>query len=921
MATPLLRTKLYTPPIPPKLVSRLHLLERLNQGIDSDRKLTLVSTPAGFGKTTLVSGWIHHNRLRAAWVSLDKGDNDPNRFWAYVVAALQTVEPTVGQSLSGALQSPQPPPLQVFVTALINDLVEQGSAQRHPLLLVLDDYHTITAPEIHGSIEFFLDHLPPCVHLVLTTRQDPPLSLPRLRGRGQLTELRAFDLRFTPEETIEFFNVAMGLDLAAEDVIKLPDRTEGWAVGLQMTALSLQHENPSGQRAFVRAFAGNDRLVADYLADEVLGRQPSHIQTFLLRTSILDRLCGPLCDILTGRKDGQQMLRELETANLFIVPLDHQRHWYRYYHLFASLLRDRLERRDSSADIAALHHRVSEWCAREGFWEDAISHALQAADDERAADLVEQAVLPVILRGEFVLAIRWLDAIPENIVRARPILCIARAWCTMPYSLDGAQQWTQRAETAAAIVADEIQSPDSDAYVAHRQIAAHAAALRVAIARTSEAPPDRIVELCQEALGQISQSNTELRALVAFWMGHACLNLGDDAAADRAFELATRMGHDNKSHTLALIMTGLRAWTNLKRGRLHDAAAICRQTLQSVVEPAEQAGQRLPMACYIYIVLGQVHLQWNELERAAQYLERGIELGELTTIERPILVDGYCALAKLRSIEGNFQHALTLMDKAEQAMRLWRGDTGYIPALRARIWLWQARVRDSPHALDRAIAWADAYPLGQAAGYSPELQSWIRVRIAQHHRYGTPDPEPLLSILDEQIRLAKASSRIGWQIEVLALKALALQAQGQIDAAIEPMVSALALARPEHFVQSFLEHGAPMGKLLLQATRRDSVREYAQALLADLLAEEKDEGPAQKAASPVALAVLVEPLSPRELEVLALIATGASNPEIARDLSISVNTVKRHVTNIFGKLGVTSRTQAVARGRELELID
>jgi LuxR family maltose regulon positive regulatory protein len=327
------------------------------------------------------------------------------------------------------------------------------------------------------------------------------------------------------------------------------------------------------------------------------------------------------------------------------------------------------------------------------------------------------------------------------------------------------------------------------------------------------------------------------------------------------------------------------------------------------------------MACYLYIVLGQVYLEWNELEEAARCLERGIELGELTTIERPILVDSYCALARLRSIEGNGRRALVLIDKAEQTMKLWLGGAGDVPALRVQVWLRQARVEGRRHYLDRAIAWVEAHPLQQTREYSPAVQTVLRVRIAQCQAYGAPDLEPLLYTLDEQIQLAQASGRVSWQIEALALKALAMQAQGHIDDAAESMVCALTLAAPEHFVQTFLEHGAPMGELLRLVVRRDAVRAYAQELLAALTAREEGEQTAQQKQSPVELVALVEPLTPRELEVLALIATGASNPEIARDLYISVNTVKRHVTNIFGKLDVTSRTQAVARGRELGIVD
>jgi LuxR family transcriptional regulator, maltose regulon positive regulatory protein len=909
VAIPILKTKLYIPPVRPGLVSRTHLVERLEEGLRQGRKLTLISAPAGYGKTTLVSSWVWQHDLRAAWVSLDEGDNDPLRFWAYVIAALQTVDPTIGLSLTATLGSLQPPPLEALTTALINDLAETGGAEPCSLALVLDDYHTIVMPEIHDSMDFLLGHCPPGLHIVITTREDPPLSLPRLRGRRQLTEIRAADLRFTPEEATQLLNAVMELDLAADDVTALSDRTEGWVVGLQMAALSLQREARSSQRAFVRAFAGSERLVAGYLVGEVLERQPPRIRDFLLQTSVLERLCGPLCDAVTGGKDARHILRELEAANLFIVPLDHTRRWYRYHGLFAELLRDRLTEQADPADIAALHQRASEWYAGEGFWEEAISHAFHAADERRAADLVAMAALPAISRAEFRLVSRWLDAIPEGTVRADPILCIARAWCALPHSVDGAQRWVARAEEAAR---------ENVGHSTQVLVAAHAAALRVAIARADEAPSDRIVELCQEALGQIPEDSAELRAIVAFWMGHACLDLGDDAAADRAFDMVTRMESESESHTTGLVMRGLRAWTNLNRGRLHDAAAICRDALRAIVEPAEAAGQRLPMACYLYIVLGQVHLLRNELEAAARLLERGIGLGELTTTERPILVEGYCALARLRSVEGRYEQGLALIDEAEQTMRLWLGGPGYVPAVRARLWLVRARVEDELHDLDRAIAWADQHPSQDSGEHSLELQAFACVRIAQHRAYGTPDLQPILSTLARQVRAAEASGNVGWQVQVLTLYALALQAAGQGAAAMDPLERALELAKAERLVRDFLDHGAPMEQLLRQVARRTSVREVAQALLCVLAAEGRDERPAPE---PMAAAVLVEPLTPRELEILALIATGASNPEIARDLHISVNTVKRHNTNIFGKLGVTSRMQAVARGRQLQLLD
>lgn len=907
----ILTTKLTIPPARQKWVPRPHLLERLDEGRSMGCRLTLVSAPAGAGKTTLISRWIHKYDLNAAWVSLDAHDNDPQRFWLYVVTALQTMDANLGAALLRMLQSPQPPPLKRTITALINDLVEVLPKEQDPHLLVLDDYHAIKVPGIHDSLDFLLRHLPPRLQLVIITREDPPIALSRLRSRGRLTEIRAGDLRFTPEEAAQLFESVMGLDLPDEDVKALSERTEGWVVGLQMVALSLQRETPSSQRAFIRTFAGNDRLVADYLTDEVLDHQRPEMRTFLLQTSILERLCGALCDAVTGRNDGQRRLLDLERANLFLVSLDRKRIWYRYHHLFADLLRHRLQRQRGSETVRVLHQKASGWFAGEGLWEDAVRHAMQAADDERAADLVAKAAPPALMRGEFVLVKHWLEALPRTLVRIRPILCIAEAWCSLPYSVERAQLWVGRAESHIHEGVDQK---------VRTIIQAHVAALRVTIAHTTNASRSTVIELCQDALEKIPESNTELRAVVVYWMGAAYLTLGDNVSADRAFERVMQIERDSRSHTMSLVMKGIDTWRTFMEGRLHKAAVACQQMLTAVVGPAEEVGQDLPMACYLYIVLGKIYYQWNEFDQSVGLLRRGIELGEMTPLESPILVEGYTALARLRAIQGKFDQALGLIDKAEQTGELWLEHVDVTSVWRVRIWLRQAQTGACAYALDRAIAWADAYSEQKADAYMPELQTLAHVRIAQSRVYGPLDLRPILSTLDEQLALAQDSGRTAWQIEVWMLKALALQAQDRDDAARKQLERALALAKPERFMRAIIDYGPFVGELLRQVPRQSAVREYARELLSVLVGEESDDQLARRASLDTSKP-LVEPLTPRELEVLAVIATGASNAEIAQDLYISVNTVKTHITNIFAKLDVTRRIEAVTRGRELGLID
>jgi LuxR family maltose regulon positive regulatory protein len=912
MSASLLTTKLYIPPTRAELVSRPRLIERLDEGLRSGHKLTLISATAGFGKTTLLSAWVGARRAlpqRIAWLALDEGDNDPARFWRYVIAALQMVNPKIGKTMQGALQSPQPPPPESLLTTLINDVADVIDATDGPLILVLDDYHVIEAEPIHQSLDFLLDHLPPELHLVIATREDPPLALPRLRGRGQVTEIRAADLRFTPEEAVQFLNTCMGLGLSAEDVATLESRTEGWIVGLQMAAVALQGLSRRGQadqRDFVATFAGDDRYVGDYLVEEVLRHQPPHVQSFLLQTSILERLCGPLCDAVTGQAGCRATLHELEEANLFLVPLDSRRHWYRYHRLFADLLRSRLEEAQPD-QVPDLHWRASAWCEQKGFIPEAVSHALATPDYERAADLIERHGFTMMVRGESALAGRWLEALPQDAFHSRPLLCVGRAWVTLhPQAIESAERWMQEAERLAAARSHE-PIPDSPYPTVRDWITAHAALFRVAVARARGDPPEKVVEIAQQALDCLPEGETVMRGFVALWLGDAHSRLGDGEAAARAFALARQMGEATEGHVAALAVISQQAYETWNRGQLRDLAKTCRDALRSLVAPAERAGRRVPMACGIYVLLGRVLLAWNRLEEAESALAEGMELARLCQ-ERETQVGGYRELAHLRRAQGRFQEALALLDKAEP-LCTWA--PLMIPAHRARVWLAQAQ--QNPHYLDLAIEWADGHALENPGYYSHWLLSLAWVRIAQYRAYGQPDLEPIIHILDEQFQLAEEADSIGWRIDALLPQALALQALGQIDRALALLKRALHLGEPEGFVISFLDHRAPMAALLQEAAKRGIAVEYANKLLTAF--DAAGYRAVGRPSSP-----LLEPLSERELEVLRLLATRLSGPEIAEQLAISLSTLRSHTKSIYGKLNVHRRADAVERAEKLGLI-
>jgi len=931
MAVPILKTKLYIPPARPGRVMRERLIERLETGIRTSR-LILISAPAGFGKTTLLSEWIQRavpalgasqrTPFHAAWVSLDDGDNDPVRFWTYVLSALRTIpslrDGDVGDSALSMLASPQPPPVEAVLTDLINELTEtpaSAEAAQERIVLVLDDLHAIENPQIMQGIAFLLDHVPPHLHVVIATRSVPALQLSRLRGRGQLSELGAVDLRFTPQETAALLNQAMGLGLPAQDVSALEARTEGWVVGLQMAGHALQGtvsaagaDAPQVSR-FISAFAGSHRYVLDYLTDEVLLRESESVQAFLLRTSILKRLCGPLCNTVTGRDDGQAMLEQLEAANLFVVPLDAQRRWYRYHHLFADLLSKRLQSLHAEL-VPELHRRASAWYEADGTIEEAIAHAIAAADFERAARLVEQHAVQQMMsyRRESTLA-EWLEALPEDLVRARPWLCVYLGWTRHWMGMrDQVEEALQCAEEALTRAPRSESAPESAALATEPLISGYIAAIRAHNALTREQIP-RVLEMGHRAIERLPEGDY-MRCEAAVALGGAYWARGDVVAAQAAFSHARSTALQSGYPPLAVPSACYLAMQQAKQGLLREAYANYREALDWAMGAT---GRPLPVAGFPLVKLADLSREWNDLDAAGRDLERGlglcIQLGHAD-----VLAEAYVMLARLRLARGDqegVQDALAEADRiAERGIDPWIGT--YADTCRLQLWL-------SSGNLAAALRWAEGSGLrvDGPLDYQRDLHhtNLARVLLARGIAHGREaDLTAALQLLE---RLLAAAERAGWvstQIEVSILQALALDARGHLAASLSALERALVLAQPGSWVRILIDEGPRLIALLQQATEGSGASSYAAALLAAAGASLR---PGERPASSTAL---MEPLSDRELEVLQLIAQGLSNREVAERLYIAQGTVKAHASSIYGKLGVNSRTQAVARATTLGLV-
>jgi LuxR family maltose regulon positive regulatory protein len=885
----LLTTKLYAPSVPPDLVPRPALIERLDGGLR--HKFTLISAPAGFGKTTLVAAWTRDAGRPVAWLSLDADDNDPARFTSYLIAALQEIDERIGQAAQAMLGSPTPPPMAVLLTALVNEM----AATPEPFILVLDDYHLIESLPIHQLLGFLLEHGPPQLHLVVLSREDPPLSLPRLRARRQMVEIRQHDLHFSPNETASFLRQTMGLDLPAHDIATLHRRTEGWIAGLQLAALSIRgSDDPTG---LIDSFAGSQRYVLDYLIEEVFGQQPPDMQEFLLQTSILDRFCALLCDAVTGREDGRDLLLHLERANLFLVPLDARREWYRYHRLFGDLLAHRL-RLEHEQELPELHRRASRWYADHSFPADAVRHALSAEDWESAAMLIVSGLSAALLsRGEVLTVRRWCQAFPEGELHARPQLCLDYAW-----TLILTEQF-DAAEPCLAVVEEAGQASGNRAWLGG------VATARAHIARV-QGDGAAALAFSERALALLPEDDLSSRGIVAVNLGIAQWYRGRLAEAEVALAEAQRAAHASGNAHVEFAARLFATRIVVAQGHLGQAAVRLRQIIED--------GGRVPVVALALYGLSSLCYEWDQIEAAEDHVRRGIELAAPGG-SAELLAAGYGTLGVLAQMQGDVAASQAALDRAGSFL----AQAGDPAVARSFHFVCRTRAALARGDLDAAAVAAAQVPRPKEGGSFPEylqlVANEVHVLLAQGRREAAAERAAALYAM---------VSHAGWRQVAIQARALQAVAAADHDEALAFLGDALAAAEPEGYLRTFLDLGDPMRELLGAAAARGLVPDYARRLLAAfgapspaVLAE-----PSPPVASRPSSTVrprsspLIEPLSERELEVLSLLVTGQTYREIAGALCVSVNTVKTHLKNVYGKLGVNDRRAAAAVAAELGLV-
>jgi LuxR family maltose regulon positive regulatory protein len=896
----LLRTKLTVPPPRDQIVARPRLTQRLEDALR--RKLTLLSAPPGSGKTTLLSAWLAQVGQPIAWLTLDEDDDDPIRFWTYAVAALERAYPGATGSMPALLRAPQPPTMRGPQTALLNAL----DATNDSIYLVLDDYHAITARAIHDALDYLLARLPPHVHLVLASRVDPPLALAQLRARDELTELRAADLRFTGEEAASFLADVMKLRLTPAQIALLEQRTEGWIAGLQLAALSLRGRDDLG--AFLDRFNGDHHYIADYLAGEVIDRQPERLRAFLLCTATLDQLCGPLCDALMREgHDSEALLAELERANLFLISLDDERRWYRYHALFATALRQRL-RQTAPEEIPALHQRASAWFEREGMTEPAVRHALAAGETERAAALVERVAEAYWKRGDIAALRALLDALPDAVMLARPRLCLFHAWVRLIAGrfVEGLRRLEEAEESLRA-------HPDADA---SPTLQGALCAIKAAVARTN-GDHDESNALARRTLDLTPEDETIWRSIATLSLAENAFATGDLVGARRAAAETMRLGERGGDSFGAIIATLGAASVEERLGHLSAAVALIRRTL----ERYQSADAPLPSAaCYLLTGLAALQYEWNQLDEAERLTDECLALGHSGDLFDG-QYNGYFMRARIRQARGDHAGALRAIGEEERLTA-----DGLLPSLSAATAARKARILFAQGQRAAAARWVDAMlaaPVAQKRqeaideGEGKRANYLVSSDTLPYLLFGLGRAEEALAILAPLIHESEATGYVDRLIPALAIQALALHALGRGEAATEALGSALALAEPEGYIRTFADMGDPMTSLLTSLATAPGgppvAREYLNILLDACAA---DAAPHTDAAS----ISTTEALSEREREVLRLLAAGASNQDIAGTLVVSIHTVKTHVAHILAKLHAANRTEAVARAREQGLL-
>ena len=889
MTVPLLGTKLFLPRLRAHTVQRDRLVALVDRGLCA--RLLLVSAPAGFGKTTLVVDRLTATEEKAvAWLSLDPGDDHPTTFWTYVVSALRTAVPHVGTDALALLDDPQPPPLEVVLTTLLNEL---GRCQED-VVLVLDDYHVVGSLDVHTQLAFLLEHLPPCVHLVLVTRADPALPLARLRAAGELVEIRAADLRFSEEETATYLAGAMSLNLSPADVSALGERTEGWIAALQLAALSMSGREDPG--AFIAQFAGDDRYLVDYLVEEVLQRLPDEVHDFLLRTSVLDRLSGPLCDALVGTSDGRATLEALERANLFLIPLDDRRRWYRYHHLFADVLRARLHEQRPGL-VPELHQRASAWFAENGDRSEAIRHARSAGEVERVADLIELEMRAMRRHRREPLLRRWLEDLPADVLRARPVLANGLAGCMLSTgTVDGVEGWLDVADSwldgdlmpgegAVVVDPDEVPRLAADVLV-HRS--------GLALVRGDVTGS---TALAKEAAARATAEDRLTMGATSALIGLAAWASGDLDTAHASY--AACLPHFDALDHVADFMGCSLGLADIQVAQGRPRAAL--RTVEAALALAQRQEGVVRGIADMLIARAALQVELGDHETALRGLQRAREMGNHAGLpQSPYRCR--VAMAHVREVQGDVDTSLLKLD---EAIALYNGEFSPnarpVPARRARVALRHGRLAD-------ALSWADASEV--APDVEPSyLREYELVTLAKVLA-ATGRCHDALDLL-ARVRAA-ATHRAGSMIDVCTAQALVLDADGDREAAVASLEVALRLAEPEGFVRQFLDEGPAMAVLLHAVATSSAAAAYARALLG--------QGSPARDAPAHSVQRMVDPLSARELEILRLLASELTGPDMARHLVVSLNTVRTHIKNVYVKLGVNSRMGAVRRAHELELL-
>ncbi len=888
----LLRTKFFIPPISSSHINRSRLSNLIDRGLE--RSLILVSAPAGYGKTTLISSWLKERQIPSAWLSLDGADNDPIRFLQYLIAALSPLASGIEAEAPGMLQGNQPSQFENIINLLVNEL----ASFPEPFILVLDDLHVIQSESVLKILAYLLEHLPPQMHLALLSRTDPLLPLSRLRARNQLTDIRADQLRFTRDEIATFLNAEMGLALSADDLSAMETRTEGWIATLQLAALSMQSSNDI--HSFVSAFTGSHHYVMDYLVEEVLGLQPKKVGDFLMQTSILDQMCGLLCESVVDADpqepvNGQAMLEALERMNLFVIPLDDERRWYRYHHLFAEMLRKRLEQHFPDS-LPRMHQRASQWFEQNGLVPEAIRHSLTGGDQDRVIQLIEQNGAILLISGEYHALSNWMKAVDSR-SQTHPWIHIIQAWL---FILTGQPE---RSEEVLQIAEKLISPIEADAKT---RIMLGAIATGRAYRSFINGDTNRTATFARQAveyLSDVDLVSRSIRSIAISLLGDACLMNGELEEARQAYTEAKRIGQAAGDVHVVMVVSCSLSRVYMEQGLLHQAAEILAEALQMVTRPD---GKKMVIAGEVYAELSQVSYEWNNLDTTLEQVHSCIALCRQWGY-RGFQAIGSVMLALLEQVQGHPEAALEAMHIAENLTREHHFAFRYAVWVKytlVRLWITQGNLEKVSH-----IVQESRVTIKDEISFLRELEflALLRLLLAQG------DYEASLVLSRRILKKAETAGQIRRMIEVLVLQALIFQGRNETGQALAVLKRALSLARPQRYIRTFVDEGEPIARLLHLARSQQIETEYVTELLSVM---EKAAGKTQPSSQ-----LLITPLTMREMEVLGLIEAGCSNQDIAGKLVISIPTVKRHISNIYTKLGVKSRTQAIAIGKELKLVE